>query len=148
MRSSSSRSTSRRVSSSTFWCSWRGTQDSLDATHAALIRWHGARDSSSTINSLRSMITRLRRQLGTGPQRPVIETEPRLGYRANGRVSRRRARHVPSAIKADLRKPSSSRRRIASERRVGSMPTARSTSTSVATPITAEYAESSTSRAS
>ena len=57
-------------------------------------------------------------------------------------------RHAASAIKADLRKPSSSRRRIASERKVGSMPTARSTSTSVATPITAEYAESSTSRAS
>ncbi len=43
-----------------------------------------------------------------------------------------------STTRADRRKPSSSRRRTASERSVGSMPTARSTSTSVATPITAE----------
>lgn len=35
----------------------------------------------ANLNSIRMSVNRIRQQLGTGPQRPTVETEPRIGYR-------------------------------------------------------------------
>lgn len=38
-------------------------------------------NAQANLTSIRTAVTRLRAQLGDGPRRPVIETEPRVGYR-------------------------------------------------------------------
>ena len=82
----------------------------------------------------------------TGPQANRRYTPPkakRAARASHGRPSSagghaRRPARAPPGSRADRRKASSSARRRTSERAVGSTPRARSTSTSVATPITVE----------
>lgn len=51
-------------------------------TYAMLLRGDGGTGSADAdLNALRISVSRIRRVLGTGPRRPLIHTEHRIGYR-------------------------------------------------------------------
>jgi two-component system KDP operon response regulator KdpE len=56
--------------------------EGLLLTYAALARaLFGYTTADTNPNALRMAVTRIRKQIGTGPNRPVIETAARVGYR-------------------------------------------------------------------
>ena len=50
-------------------------------THTTLGKVLDGAESDSPLNSLRVLVSKIRKQIGSGPQRPIINTELNVGYR-------------------------------------------------------------------